>query len=337
MTRVAVVGSGKWGGNLVRAFHQSGALWGVADSAPERLAAIRELYPGIRTVQSLDEVLARDVEAVAVATPAATHFELCRKALLAGRHVFVEKPITLNIEEAEELAALSEGRERVLMVGHLLLYHPAVRYMKRAIESGELGEALYLYGRRVNLGQVRQEENALWSLGPHDISIALFLFDDFPQRVSATGACYIQPSLGVEDVVFLNLAFGDGRMAHFQLSWLDPHKERLTVLVGSRRMAVFDDAAPTGKLKIIDKRIDGPLADGDPDRPVTLHRGEARVPELDRSPPLTLEVRHFLDCIARNRRPLSDGRNGLAVLRVLDAAQRSLKQGGRPVEPKFRS
>ncbi len=335
MAHIAVIGAGTWGKNLVRVVNQLGALAAVADPDPKTRRNLTAQNPGVPIMADLSEVLELGkIDGVVIATPAASHYGVVKKALEQDLHVFVEKPLTLDLAEGEELVALAEERQRVLMVGHLMLYHPGVKRMKELVKSGELGDLLYIYGQRVNLGQVRRDENAMWSLGPHDISVVLDLFEKSPVRVSAVGSCYIQGDLNIEDVVFLNLYFDDGRMANVHLSWLDPHKIRRLTLVGSRKMIVFDDMEATEKLKIYDKGVSGPFQAGEYDSygdAITLRTGDILIPKIAMAEPLKLEVQHFLDCVENGTRPLTDGRNGLAVLKVLDAARQSLKEDGAPV------
>ena len=252
--RIGVVGLGNWGKNVVRCFSRArGAeLAMICDSDPKRLAIQQALYPRAQCVEDFAAVLADDtLDAVALVTPAPTHYALARQLLEAGKHLFVEKPLTLSADEAEALCDLADARQRTLMVGHLLEYHPAVNWMKEYLQRGDLGQIFYMYSQRLNLGVVRSDENAFWSLAPHDISVILYLFAAEPDAVSAHGANYLQP--GVEDVVFANLHFADGRVAQIHVSWLDPHKERRMVLVGSKTMMVFDDMSPMEPLRIYDK------------------------------------------------------------------------------------
>jgi predicted dehydrogenase len=295
-------------------------------------AALRRMgsqYPGM-TITTDYGVLLNDpeVEAVIVTTPTPAHYELARAALLSGRHVFVEKPITLAVAEAEDLVALAQERGRVLMVGHLLMYHPAVTRLKQLVDGGELGDVYYLYTSRLNLGQVRRNENAMWSLAPHDISVALHLLGEEPEAVAAQGLTYLQP--GIPDTVFLTLRFASGRAAHVHVSWLDPHKVRRITVVGSQKMAVFDDVDSTEKLRIYDKGVQRPAYDSYGDS-LSLRFGDISIPRIDMREPLRLECQHFIDCIVNGQTPLSDGRNGVQVLRVLEAGQQSLERGGEPV------
>jgi predicted dehydrogenase len=277
-------------------------------------------------------VLTADVGGVVIATETTHHFGMARAALLAGKHVFVEKPMTQTVEEAEELVRLADRNELVLMVGHLLLYHPAYTYVYDVIRGGELGQVFYLYGVRANLGIIRQSENVLESLAPHDIALALHLIDSEPIEVTARGRAYIQG--GIEDVAFTTILFSGGELAHFHSSWLDPNKVRRLTVVGSARMAVVDDLMGTEKVRLYDKGVDiqpGQERYADYAESLSIRSGDIHIPSIPSSEPLRLECQHFVDCLRSGSRPLSDGRNGLAVIKVLDAAQRSLAASGTPV------
>lgn len=326
--RLAVIGCGDWGKNLVREFYQSpqAELVYCCDTREERLTGIQRSFPKVRGVTAVDSVFSDEsIEAVVVATPAITHAEIVQQALEAGKHVFVEKPIALSLGDAERCIAAARAKQRHLMVGHLLRYHPTFLALKRLVDSGDLGTVRYIYTQRLNLGRIRRDENALWSLAPHDVSMILELFGDVPVAVAARGASYIQEH--VEDVVFVTLQFPQGRLGHIHLSWLDPHKTRKLTVVGSQKMVTFDDMEPTEKLRIYDK---GAMRDYDSygDWWITLRSGDIQIPKVDLTEPLRLECQHFLDCVRRNQTPLSDGQDGLRVLRVLDAAQRSLEESG---------
>ncbi len=328
---VAVCGAGYWGKNLVRHFRELGALKGLCDRRPELLSSFSSLYPDVRVTSSYDEILNdSSIDAVAVAVPSPSHYEFAKKALEAGKHVFVEKPIALDVRHAEDLCRLAKKKRLRLMVGHLLLYHPAVRKLKEILHSGELGETYYMYTQRLNLGQVRKDENALWSLAPHDISVILELFPKPPVSVSAHGFSYIQKARGIEDVIFMDFKFKDDKAAHIHLSWLDPHKVRRMTVVGSRKMVVFDDMEHTDKLKIFDKGVDLNGAN-EMASSMVLRVGEVHAPYVENVEPLRAECLHFLECVEKNMKPHSDGENGLAVLRILQAASKSLKADGRTV------
>lgn len=332
MIEVAVVGAGGWGKNLARNYTQipGATLRYVCDLDQRKLDAIRAHYPGVHMTRDLGEVLQDPaVRAVVIATTAPSHYPLGRQALQAGKDVYIEKPFTLEVAHAEELIHLAAERGCILMSGHLLEYHPVVERLRKMITGGELGEIYYIYSQRLNLGTFREEENALWNFAPHDISSILYLLGQEPTDVSARGQSYLQK--GVEDVVFLSLNFNDRAMAHIHVSWLDPHKIRRITVVGSKKMAVFDDLDANEKLRIYDK---GAQINSDYDtfaEYLGLRFGDITVPYIKMSEPLRLECLHFLDCVKHRKQPLSDGRDGLRVVRVLDAAQRSLRDNGMPV------
>jgi len=331
MVTLGQVGLGYWGPNLLRNFNglAQARVKVCCDLDEAALRRVGSQYPGMAITTDYGELLDDpEVEAVVVTAPTPAHYGLAKAALLTGRHVFVEKPIALAVSEAEELVALAETRGLVLMVGHLLMYHPAVARLKQMVDGGELGEVYYLYASRLNLGQVRRSENAMWSLAPHDISVALHLLGEAPEAVAAQGLTYLQP--GIPDTVFLTLRFASGRAAHIHVSWLDPHKVRRITVVGSQKMAVFDDVDSTEKLRIYDKGVQRPTYDSYGDS-LNLRFGDISIPRVDMREPLRLECQHFIDCIVNGQTPLSDGRNGVQVLRVLDAGQRSLERGGEPV------
>jgi predicted dehydrogenase len=332
MIKIAVVGAGGWGINHVRTFARArdAQLVAVADPSEAAVKRASGFAPGARMSRGLDEVLAApDVDAVVLATPASAHAAHARQALEAGKHVFVEKPLALSAADAEQVVRAAEKAARILMVGHIMLYHPVVDRMKAMIKSGELGWLLYLYAVRVNLGTLRRDENALWSLGPHDASIVLHLLEEQPQTVSARGGAYLQK--GIHDVVFVNLQFKSGIMAQIQLSWLDPRKERRVTVVGSRKMLEFDDVHPVEKLRIYDKGYERPPVFSEFSEYLSIRNGDIHIPQVPLAEPLEQEARHFLECVAQNRRPLSDGTSGVHVVRILEAAQRSLLDNGVPV------
>ncbi len=331
MVTLGQVGLGYWGPNLLRNFNglAQARVKVCCDLDEAALRKVAGQYPGMAITTDYGALLADpEIEAVIVTAPTPAHYELAKAALLTGRHVFVEKPIALAVAEAEDLVTLAEERQRVLMVGHLLMYHPAVTRLKQMVDGGELGEVYYLTTSRLNLGQVRRSENAMWSLAPHDISVALHLLGEEPEAVAAQGLTYLQP--GIPDTVFLTLRFSSGRAAHIHVSWLDPHKVRRITVVGSQKMAVFDDVDSTEKLRIYDKGVQRPAYDSYGDS-LSLRFGDISIPRIDMREPLRLECQHFIDCIVSGQAPLSDGRNGVQVLRVLEAGQQSLERGGEPV------
>ena len=328
--RIGVAGLGYWGSNLARnldAIVACELAWCCEPDAPRRERA-RAAYPGVRVTDDLEALLGDpDLDAIAIATPVASHAELAGRTIEAGKHCFVEKPLAQTAADAERLADAAAERGVVLMVGHLLEYHPAVVALARLVGEGELGEIHYVHSRRLNLGKLRADENALWSLGAHDVAAILRLTGEPPAEVSARGESYVRA--GVEDVVFGHLRFPSGVSAHVHLSWLDPHKERRLTVVGSRRMATFDDMAEE-KLTVFDKGFD-PGRDELDD--YVVRSGPSRVVPCGAEEPLRLELEHFVDCVANSRRPRSDGAAGVRVVAVLEALQRSLEAGGAPVSP----
>jgi predicted dehydrogenase len=332
MVRVAVIGAGAWGINHVRAFARSkgAALTMVCDPGESARARAQAMAPQARLGKDLRDALeASDVDAVVLATPAKQHAEQASLALQAGKHVLVEKPLAFNAADAQAVVALADAQKRTLMVGHLMLYHPAMARLKTMVAQGELGRILYIYSVRVNLGRVRQDENALWSLAPHDISMISNLLDDQPESVSARGGTYLQEK--IEDVVFVNLKFRSGVSAQIQVSWLDPRKERRLTIVGSQKMVEFDDVNPVEKLRIYDKGFDRPPAFTEYAQFLSIRNGDIHIPQIPMVEPLEVECRHFIECVAEGKRPLTDGASALCVVRVLEAAQKSLENGGAPV------
>lgn len=332
MVGLAVYGAGRWGKNLVRNFAAlpGAELRYVCDMSEAARELVRTHYPRTTATDDVSLALADpQVDGVVIAAPAPLHFKLAMASLEAGKHTFVEKPLALSTEEAEEMVELARDRGLKLMVGHLLKYHPAVDYLKRMLANGDVGEVLYLYFQRVNLGIVRQDENAWWSLAPHDISIACHLFEAEPVTVTARGHDYLQN--GVEDVVFANLKFADGRMANIHVSWLDPHKIRRLTLVGSQKMVVFDDMQAAEKIRIYDKGAVRSSVDSF-DEAITLRVGDIHSPKIASDEPLRRECQHFVDCIEQDLEPASGGAEGLSVVRVLRAGSDSLANGGVPIE-----
>jgi predicted dehydrogenase len=322
--RVGVAGLGSWGPNLARnldALPGCELAW-CCDSSDEARDRARAAFPGARLTADLDDLLADDaLDAVVLATPVPTHGELAVRVLEAGKDCFVEKPLALNAADAERAVAAAQTADRVLMVGQLLEYHPGVRALADLWASGELGDVFYIYGNRLNLGKVRADENALWSLGAHDVSVLLALAGEEPHEVEARGESYLRP--GVEDVVFCFLRFPSGLAGHLHLSWLDPHKERRFTVVGSKRMATFDDMLLEGKVTIYDKGVDQDARNWGE---YITRAGEIRSPALPNVEPLRLECEHFVQCIRERTTPRSDGESGLRVVRVLEALQEQLER-----------
>jgi predicted dehydrogenase len=325
--RVGVVGLGYWGPNLARNFDRlPGAelAWICDASAEARERWARELQ-GPRAAADIDELLSDPaLDAIAVATHVPTHAELAERVLAAGKHCFVEKPLAQSVAEAERVVEAAEQSGRVLMVGHLLEYHPGLEKLRELVDQGELGDVRYIYSNRLNLGKLRADENALWSLGAHDVSVVLRLAGEEPYECRAVGESYMRD--GVEDVVFCYLRFPSGLAAHLHLSWLDPHKERRFTVVGSKRMATFDDMALERKVEIYDKGFDEDFSSyGE----YIARSGDIHSPHVSNEEPLRIECRHFVECIRDGQPPRSDGESGLRVVRVLEALQRSLEESSR--------
>ena len=322
MTRIGLAGLGYWGPNLARNFDELADLAWLCDLSPELRERFAARYPRARVTSDFGQLLADPtLEAVVIATPVVTHFELARRALDAGKHVFVEKPMALHASEAEELVALAEEQERVLMPGHLLLYHPGVKKLEELVRSGELGEIRYVYGNRQNLGKFRTDENALGSLGAHDLSVILHLVGEEPTEVWARGEAYVNPP--VEDVVFCYLRFPSGIVAHMHLSWLDPHKMRKMTVVGSKKMAVFDDMELERKITVYDK---GEQRPAETYGEWLTRTGDIYSPRIPNAEPLKLECQHFLSLVAGEGDPLAAARDGAVVVRTLEALQASLER-----------
>jgi predicted dehydrogenase len=317
---IAVAGLGHWGKNLVRNFDEVADLRYLIDLDPSLRESFAHRYPHARVTAELDDALDDPgLEAVVIATPVPTHYALAKRALEAGKHVFVEKPPAMRGEEMEELVALAEERGLTLMPGHLLLYHPGVRKVKELVDAGELGDVMCVYGNRQNLGIIRKDENALWSLGVHDLSVILYLLDEEPSEVSARGNSFLTP--GVEDVVFCYLRFPSGKIAHMHLSWLDPHKMRRITVVGKDKMVVFDDMELERKVTIYEKGPWQPTADyGE----WMTRSGPIYIPKIPNDEPLKLECQHFLALVRGEDDRLKPGRDGLVVVRTLEQLQHSL-------------
>ena len=319
-TSIAVIGSGYWGKNLVRNFYQLGVLRLICDKNESILNQFKKEYTDVETCLNLEDVFGHDdVKAVVVATPAESHFEVARKALLAGKHVFVEKPLSLNEKEGQDLVKLAKRNELILMVGHILQYHPAVIKLKELINTGELGKIQYLYSNRLNIGKIRNEENILWSFAPHDISVILMLLGEMPESVYATGGSYLQRK--IPDTTLTTMDFPSGVKAHIFVSWLHPYKEQKLVVVGDKKMAVFDDLSRE-KLVFYPHRINWL------DRIPGASKEAAEVISIHMEEPLKLECQHFLECINNFQQPRTDGEEGLRVLKILHASQKSLDDNG---------
>lgn len=319
---IAVLGCGGWGRNIVRTMNQIGRLRAVVDPSEAGQKAAKELAPGAAVDAQPDEVFAdQNIRGVMIATPAETHYAMACRAIEAGKDVFVEKPLTINVDEARDLVARAESADRILMVGHLLEYHPAILKLKELIDAGELGKIRYVISNRLNLGKIRTEENALWSFAPHDIAVILRLVGGMPFEVVATGGSYVSPNIA--DVTVTQLLFDNGVRSHIFVSWLHPFKEQKLVVVGSKKMASFDDVAK--ELVLYDQRVDWKQG-----QPVPV-KGEGVKVHYPADEPLKQECLHFINCIETRQPPRTDGLNGLRVLQILHAAQRSLMTNGHPV------
>ena len=319
---LGVVGCGYWGKNLIRNFFELGVLGALCDVERSRLESFEAAYPIPATTDFEEMLAAPGITAVAIAAPAAQHFNLAKRAMLAGKDVFVEKPLALKVEEGEELVALARKHSRILMVGHLLHYHPAVVELRRLIHAGELGRVEYISSSRLNLGKLRTEEDILWSFAPHDISAILHLLNEAPVQVAAQGASYLNHA--ISDVTLSVLSFTSGVKAHIFVSWLHPFKEQKLIVVGDRKMAVFDDTEVERKLVLYPHRIDWV------DRLPVAHRAEGEVVSLKKEEPLRNECQHFIDCVRDRTQPRTDGENGLGVLRILHACGKSIREHGQP-------
>lgn len=332
---VGVVGAGYWGPNLIRNLAEISdcEVRYVCDAREQALARIGKRFSQVRTTTSYRDLLDdRSLDAVVIATPVSTHAELAASALRAGKHVLVEKPLCADIESARQLVSLARSQGRTLMVGHTFEYNPAVRKLKEVIKARAFGEVVYAYARRVNLGILRDDVNALWNLAPHDVSIILYLFDEYPSHLSAHGLAHIRPD--VEDVAFVYLEFPSGRGAHIHVSWLDPSKARSVTVIGSRQMAVYDDLDPESRVKVYDRGFEvEPIPSGiDHGNPASYtyraRSGDIVCPHIEWKEPVAVECRHFVDTIRDGGVSLTDGMNGLRVVQVLEAASASMRQHG---------
>jgi predicted dehydrogenase len=324
VTTVGVVGLGYWGPNLARNFDRlpDAELTWLCDASEEALARWGQTFPSARTTADLDDLLNDDaLDAVVIATPVPTHADLAMRVLAAGKHCFVEKPLARSEQEAEAVVKAAEAADRVLLVGHLLEYHPGIQRLAEIVKSGELGDLRYIYSNRLNLGKDRPDENALWSLGVHDLSVILMLAEEEPFNWDVTGESYLRPK--VEDVVFALMRFHSGLLAHMHLSWLDPHKERRFTVVGSKRMATFDDMEIERKLTVYDKGFDEDYSSyGE----YIARSGDIYSPRVSNEEPLRIECRHFLECIRDGTEPRTGAESALRVVRVLERLQRSLAE-----------
>lgn len=324
-SRIGVVGAGYWGPNLIRNFSElpEAELVAVADLRQDRLAHIARRYPGVITTPQYQDFFEMGLDAVVVATSPPTHHPIAMDCLNHGLHALVEKPLTLNSQHAEELVKLADEKGLVLMVGHVFEYNSVLHMLKKIMDSGELGEIFYISTQRLNLGAFNPNLNVLWDLGPHDISILRYLLDADPLKVSASGASFILKNM--EEIVIMCMEFPNNVHTQSRMSWLDPRKVREVTIVGDKKMAVYDDVALTEKIRIYDKRVDRPYTDTFGEFQLQYHHGDIVIPQVQLSEPLRAECQHFLECITTGATPRSDGRNGLAVIRVLEAAEASMR------------
>jgi UDP-2-acetamido-3-amino-2,3-dideoxy-glucuronate N-acetyltransferase len=326
--RVALIGHGQWGKNLARNFYQLNALVAICDINDAQHQLVSKMYPEVEFTSDYITLLQRhDIDAVVISTPAATHYTLAKSALVHAKDVFVEKPLALQTTQGMELARLAQERQRILMAGHLLRYHPAVEQLKRLIDTGGLGKLYYLYSNRLNLGRFRTEENILWSFAPHDISVLLYLLGEMPQSVSAHSGQFLNAHVADTTITFLS--FPNGVRAHIFVSWLHPYKEHRLVVVGSDGIAIFADTEPEHKLKLMQQPVEWH------ERQPIPKLSEAQPIPFEPIEPLRLECQHFLDCVATRRTPFTDGIEAVRVLQVLEACQQSMSRGGAPITTSF--
>jgi len=333
---VAVAGCGYWGPNLIRNFRSLPGcrLKVMCDLSQQRLQHMHAIYPEVEASTDFEAVLAdREIDAVAIATSVRLHYPMAKASLLSGKHTFIEKPMASSAEQCEELIEIAEHQGLVLMVGHTFLYSPAVRKIKEIVRSGDIGDIRYISARRLNLGLFQKDINVTWDLAPHDISIILYIMEEFPVTANCRGSAHVTPK--VEDVTTLCLSFRNNRTAIVQSSWLDPRKVREMTIVGSKRMIVYDDVAQIEKIKVFDARVETPPHyDTFADFHYSYHYGDMYVPYIKQEEPLKVECQHFLDCIENRVAPLSDGKQGLELVRILEASSLSLKQDGGAVHLK---
>ena len=331
--RVAVVGCGYWGPNLIRNFNSLDGcqLKIVCDTSDQRLTHIKKLYPEVDTQKDFDELLKNSsVDALAIATPVRFHYKMAKASLLAGKHTFIEKPMATSSAQCEELVEIAQSKKLTLMVGHTFLYSEVVRKIKKIVDSGDIGEIRYISARRLNLGLFQKDINVTWDLAPHDIAIILYIMQEEPVSVNCRGEAHVTPN--IEDVTMLCLNFKNRRSALVQSSWLDPRKIREMTIVGSKRMIVYDDVATLEKIKVFDARVERPPHyDTFAEFHYSYHYGDVYAPYVKQEEPLKVQCQHWIDCIRDGKTPLTSGVKGMQVVRILEAASASLKQGGAEV------
>lgn len=333
MLDIGLVGCGYWGPNLVRNFNSLSQcnVKRICDLDPKRLEHLKSLYPTVETSSEFDDVITdKDIDAIVIAVPVRFHFEMAKKSLEAGKHTFIEKPMTSSVAESNELIKTAEKKNLTLMVGHTFIYSTPVRKIKEIIDAGELGQLQYISSRRLNLGLFQKDINVAWDLAPHDISIILYIMNEKLESVNCQGKAHVNPD--IEDVTNMSLNFTNSGFATIQSSWLDPNKVREMIFVGSKKMLVYDDIEPNEKIKIYDKRVDvPPHYDTFAEFQYSYHYGDMHAPYLKMTEPLKVECQHFLDCINNGSKSLSSGNEGLQVVQILEAASQSLKNGGAKV------
>lgn len=329
MINVAVAGVGAWGRNVVRDFYQikKANLIYCYDKSDVSLDLVRQSYPGVKVTSEYEKILNdKNIDAVIIVTPTPTHFELAKKALEADKHILVEKSLTLKAQEAKILVTLAGKKKRKIMVGHLLKYHPAILEMKKRIERGELGDICYFQAQRLNFGRIRTTENVMWDLATHDIYVAIYLLGKYPQEVSAFGKTLIDKKKKIKDVVFLSLFFNDGVFAHIQASWFDVEKVRKMRVIGKEKMMIFDELNPSCKLKIYEQAV-AVKENANSNASFSLKEGKMVIPQVEDKQPLREECLHFIECVEKDKVPFTDGEEGFKVVKVLEAAQKSLECG----------
>lgn len=341
MINIAIIGAGYWGQNLIRNFYEipESKVLTVCDINRAQIDSVKNQYPDIQLTNNFDKVLnSPQIDAAVIALPAHLHYKFGKKTLEAKKHVFIEKPLAIKVSHSQKLIKLAKKNKKVLMVGHTFLYNDAVRKVKEYIDRGELGDIYYIYFQRLNLGQIRQDVNAMWNLAPHDISVAFYWLGEKPIKISAKGRDYLQK--GIEDVVFLNLEFKNRKFVLIHSSWFDPNKVRRAVIVGSKKMLIYDDMSENAKIQLYNQGADKKLIKIHQELPtprthqewkLSIRKGEVIVPKFEFREPLRIECLHFIDCIKKNKKPLSDGENGLAVVEILEAGQKSLKNNSKVI------
>lgn len=327
MKNIAVIGCGYWGKNLVRNFHKIGVLHTICDTDEKLLAKLKKKYPDVHCEKTFDNILTDNtISGIVISTPASSHYELVKKSLENGKNVFVEKPFTTLLKEAEELTELAEKKKLILMVGFTFLYNSAVRKVKEIIDSGELGDIYYIYSQRLNLGIIRKDINVWWNLAPHDVSIINYWLNQKAKSVNGLGVSFIQK--GIDDFVSANIKFENGTAAVIHVSWLDPHKIRQMTVVGSKKMVIYDDVSSDMKVQIYDKGIDRFDDFQTFGQFQLIHRaGDIFIPKIDFKEPLEIEASHFVECIKEGKEPLTSARKSLPVVKILEAVQNSIKHG----------